>query len=123
MANFAQDVPKHHQESVSEGAPDATSFKREFGRENSAFQLIVDTNEKKILKCKMASRVRRSIAILMVLCAIGVLCTMTALYISERQRRIALLSDSEKSNFMKQVIVFESLKIFRTGIGSIPDYF
>ena len=106
VTNFVQDMSNVQRDSHKE-RPNSESrelpVKRDFGRENSAFQLIMDNDEDKIIKLKNMKRIRGTIVLLAVFCTLGALCTMTALYISERQRRGDLASVNSKDGYRKQV--------------------
>ena len=109
VTNFAHEAPKaqieNHKEKPSNDGHDAT-LKREFARESSVFQLIVDSDDERMKKCKSVQRIRRCLLMLAVACTLGLICTMTALYISERQRRIDLVSNNAKNFEHKQVFIF-----------------
>ena len=81
----------------------STTGKSGVARENSAFQLIADTSNGGKMKCKVLQKTRKSILTVILVCAIGVLCTMTALYISERQRRVEMASVNTQKEELKQV--------------------
>ena len=106
VTNFVQEIPtaqREHQKEKPISESQESSLKRDFARENSAFQLIIDNDEDRIKKLKSMKRIRGTILILAIFCTLGILCTMTALYISERQRRINLASEITKDGHFKQV--------------------
>ena len=117
VTNFIQDMPNvkvenHKEKSITDGQ--VSSLKRDFTRENSAFQLIMDNDEDRMRKLKTVKRIRGAILVIAVLCTIGLLCTMTALYLSERHRRVDLASANAKDLFLKQVNCFKQIGYSRS---------
>ena len=106
VTNFVQEIPtsqREHQMEKPINESRESSLKRDFARENSAFQLIIDNDEDKIKKLKTMKRIRGTILVVAIFCTLGVLFTMTALYISERQRRINLASVITNGGRFEQV--------------------